>query len=302
MNHFTNYGLVQYCLDRLEYANCYMKDTCGQYITTLLIETKSIKNKDKWYTDERINKLKAIADRNVRAWDDIGIIKSYRFNDYTQSATRGYNSKYDMSILEIFEAATEKGTIDTMPDVPGLAVWMDNHIGVYIGHNEVIEVADDIDPNVVGAIYKRKLSDRKWTHWLRIPFINYNDTAISRNRPGEWVKEKKKLFEKSKGRLQYIFTDNNKNEHPSNEWYKINTNWYRFDKDGYMLTGWFRDKENSKWYYLSENKDTLGVMQKSKLIQKDGNIYYLMSDGTLMVNNTITFDLSADIDGVISIL
>lgn len=303
MNHFTNYGLVQYCLDRLEYSNCYMKDTYGQHITSILVEVKSLKNKDGWYTTERVNKLKTLADKNIRAWDDIGLIKSYRFNDYRQTSTRGFNNKYDMSVMEIFNIATEKGIISTMPEVPGLAVCTDNHIGVYIGNNEVIEAADDIEnSNKVGGIYKRKLSDRNWTHWLRIPFINYNDTVISRNRPGEWVKEKKHLFRESKNRLQYIFTDNDKNEHPSDEWYKILGFWYRFDKDGYMQTGWFRDKENNKWYYLSEDEDTLGIMQKSKLIGKDGSIYYLTSDGTLMVNNSATFELVADINGEITIV
>lgn len=35
--------------------------------------------------------------------------------------------------------ASVSGTIDTMPDIPGLAVWHDGHIGVYIGDGYVIE-------------------------------------------------------------------------------------------------------------------------------------------------------------------
>lgn len=34
--------------------------------------------------------------------------------------------------LDSFNASVS-GTIDTMPDIPGLAVWHDGHIGVYIG-------------------------------------------------------------------------------------------------------------------------------------------------------------------------
>ncbi len=34
----------------------------------------------------------------------------------------------------MFENAKVKGTIDTIPEVPGLAVWSDGHIGIYIGN------------------------------------------------------------------------------------------------------------------------------------------------------------------------
>lgn len=34
-------------------------------------------------------------------------------------------------------------------------------------------------------------------------------------------------------------------------WKQINDDWYVFDENGYMRTGWFKDGEN--WYYLKKD-------------------------------------------------
>ena len=54
--------------------------------------------------------------------------------------------------------------------------------------------------------------------------------------------------------------------------------WFRFDKDGRMLTGWFQDKDGS-WYYLNDASDgNLGMMLTGWQKTSDGNIYYLNPD------------------------
>ena len=55
-----------------------------------------------------------------------------------------------------------------MPDTPGLAVWMNGHIGVYIGNGEVIEAQ-----GTAYGVVKTQLSGRGWTNWLKIPNIKY---------------------------------------------------------------------------------------------------------------------------------
>ena len=69
----------------------------------------------------------------------------------------------------VYYNATVSGTIDTMPDIPGLAVWHDGHIGVYIGDGYVIEAM-----NTKKGVVKTKLEGRGWTHWLQIEYINYD--------------------------------------------------------------------------------------------------------------------------------
>ena len=65
--------------------------------------------------------------------------------------------------------AGRKGSIETMPDTPGLAVWKSGHIGVYIGNGEVIEAMD-----TRYGVVKTNLQGRGWSHWLEVPGIKYD--------------------------------------------------------------------------------------------------------------------------------
>lgn len=57
-----------------------------------------------------------------------------------------------------------------MPDMPGLAVRYDGHVGYYIGNGEVIE-----ERGFAYGCVKTKLKDRKWLHWYKFPCIDYGD-------------------------------------------------------------------------------------------------------------------------------
>lgn len=59
-------------------------------------------------------------------------------------------------------------SIDTIPEIPGLAVWHVGHIGIYIGDGKVVQAA-----NTKVGIILTNLSDTAWTHWLKVPYINY---------------------------------------------------------------------------------------------------------------------------------
>ena len=59
----------------------------------------------------------------------------------------------------------------------------------------------------------------------------------------------------------------------NNTWYNINGEWYYFDKQGYMVTGWFKSPYSGKWYYLDKIK---GNMVTNTVI--DG--YTILSDGS----------------------
>ena len=69
----------------------------------------------------------------------------------------------------MYRNATVKGSIDTIPEVPGLAVWHSGHIGVYIGNGQVIEAM-----GTKYGVVKTQLSQRNWTAWLEIPYISYD--------------------------------------------------------------------------------------------------------------------------------
>ena len=78
-----------------------------------------------------------------RTSDCVGLIKGYGWYDEESGTIKyGTNGMKDVTADGMFSAATEKGTINTMPDIPGLAVWHQGHIGVYIGNGYVIHAAN----------------------------------------------------------------------------------------------------------------------------------------------------------------
>lgn len=72
-----------------------------------------------------------------------------------------------------YNTAVMKGTITSIPEIPGLAVWRKGHIGIYIGNGSVIE-AKGMDYGVV----KTKLSTGTWTHWIKLKDIVYDYTPV----------------------------------------------------------------------------------------------------------------------------
>lgn len=105
-----------------------------------------------------------------RTADCVGLIKGYGWLDPdTLDIKYGTNGMPDIGANTMYHNATVSGPIDTIPDIPGLAVWMDGHIGVYIGNGEVIEAM-----GTKKGVVKTVLEGRGWTHWLEIPYIDYN--------------------------------------------------------------------------------------------------------------------------------
>ena len=102
--------------------------------------------------------------------DCVGLIKGYGWlNADTMEIEYGTNGMPDIGANQMYYNARHSGTIDTIPEVPGLAVWKLGHIGVYIGNGEVIEAM-----GTKYGVVKTQLQGRGWTHWLEIPYISYN--------------------------------------------------------------------------------------------------------------------------------
>ena len=105
-----------------------------------------------------------------RTTDCVGLIKGYGWlNPETLSIDYATNGMPDIGANQMYYSASVSGTIDTMPDTPGLAVWHDGHIGVYIGDGYVIEAM-----GTKYGVVKTELAGRGWTHWLEIEYINYD--------------------------------------------------------------------------------------------------------------------------------
>ena len=104
-----------------------------------------------------------------RTADCVGLIKSYEwFDPETETIQYASHGMPDVGAVQMYYAAAESGPIDTIPEIPGLAVWQSGHIGVYIGNGEVIEAM-----GTMYGVVKTRLDGSGWTHWLKVPYINY---------------------------------------------------------------------------------------------------------------------------------
>lgn len=109
-----------------------------------------------------------------RTADCVGFIKGYGWlNPDTHQIEYGTNGMPDIGADTMYANATEKGEIDTIPEIPGLAVWHQGHIGIYIGNGEVIEAM-----GTRYGVVKTQLSSSRWTHWLKIPYITYLESDV----------------------------------------------------------------------------------------------------------------------------
>ena len=130
-----------------------------------------------------------IAKKKVCA-DCVGLIKGYNWTNGGQGVIesigtdRTFSSKYgahgcpDKSANGMFSYAKSKGcawgTMDTLPEVPGIALRFDGHVGVYIGGGYAVE-----ERGFNYGCVKTKVSSRKWTHWYQLPFVDYGDAVFT---------------------------------------------------------------------------------------------------------------------------
>lgn len=108
-----------------------------------------------------------------RTADCSGLIRGYWWLDAeTQEIKYGSNGIPAMGADAMYQAATEKGSMSTMPEIPGLGVWHKGHIGIYIGNGEVVEAM-----STRKGVVRTQLASGHWTAWLKIPYINYIEST-----------------------------------------------------------------------------------------------------------------------------
>lgn len=154
-----------------------MQSIKGAEISTEALTDKTTKNNlDQQATlfpcnNEAGGEMRQVGEKwlGKRVCDCIGLIKSYAwYNADSGEIVAGSNGFTDCGANSIWSNVTESGPISNMPNTPGLAVWMDGHIGVYIGNGEVIEAQ-----GTAYGVVKTELNGRGWTKWLKIPNIKY---------------------------------------------------------------------------------------------------------------------------------
>lgn len=199
----TNLGLVEYAKHQL--GKPYWWGTFGQISTNSLYKQLKDRHPTQYTSNDFLNQL------GVKVHDCSGLIKGYLFSDEKENYKSSlYNVVIDCNI--VYNMCIDKGTIDTLLEIPGILVFLPGHVGIYIGNGEVIEARG----HAYGVV-TTKLKNRPWTHWGKCRYIDY----IEKSGDDEMIEKLKQEFgeENVEKALRKLILAVNNNSNPS-DWAK----------------------------------------------------------------------------------
>lgn len=159
----TAKGLIEYA--RKQLGNPYWYGCFGQKSTKALYTAKKKQYPKQYEWACPASQL------GKRVHDCVGLIKGYLWSD-TPTSVPKYNAKQDVSANGMLDACKKKGKIKDLPEVPGVLVFKDGHVGIYVGKGKVLEARG----HKYGVI-ESNLGDVKWTHYGYCPWIEYEKTT-----------------------------------------------------------------------------------------------------------------------------
>ena len=165
------------------YKTAYLWGTFGSPVTEQLI-TQKANQYPEWYTAARQSYFRSLVGKNYFAFDCVGLIKGILWG-WSGDASKSYGGAVyasggvpDVSADGMIKLC-QNGTSDFSSIIPGEAVWMEGHIGVYIGSGKVIECTPAWENGVqvtaclnIGPI--SGLNGRTWTKHGKLPYIYYS--------------------------------------------------------------------------------------------------------------------------------
>lgn len=184
--------LVNKCKDLVEHhATVYAYGCWGNQLTESLINAKA-KQYPWFYTDSKKAQLRAMTKLGYVVWgfDCVNMIKSILWGwcGNTSKATGGAvycsNGVPDENANTIFQNYCYDKTNDFSNIIPGEFVWMNGHIGVYVGDNIVVECTPAWQNKVQYTGLgnrggKAGYNTRTWTSHGKSKFIDYGSQPSS---------------------------------------------------------------------------------------------------------------------------
>lgn len=167
----TNIGLINFCMNALEAGSGYVYGAYGQDVTMSFLRRQQALYRTDPAANLSDSKIDFIFDTYAGkpAFDAAGLIKAYAWLDEDTGVIRySTNGFGDVGTTGMLESAEISGEIASIPEIPGLVVCMEGHIGVYIGNGEVIEAKGNRD-----GVVKTQLAEGAWTRWMQVPGITY---------------------------------------------------------------------------------------------------------------------------------
>lgn len=170
---FTGNDLANFAIMAYEKGTPYWYGTCWYKCTEDLLKTKT-KQYPSHYTSSRMPTYEKAIQQGKMCADCVGLIKGFfwSLNNTTTTKKANFSACPDYNANDFFDLCKEKGDIKTIPNVRGLVVWQQGHIGVYIGDGYAIEAR-----GFAYGVQKTEVAKRTWTKWGRLPerLLTYGD-------------------------------------------------------------------------------------------------------------------------------
>ena len=163
----TAASLVRHAKRCRDMETAYVWGGLGEIITLQDLEQKRSMYPDH-YPEEVWQRLTGLCGRGVRGFDCTGLIKNYLMGGIHGFR---YDPEQDRNSEMLLKTAACKGAMDTMPEEPGICLYMEGHVGIYIGNGDVIEAT--ANPRFGNGVVQTRLSDRQWSAWFSCPNIRY---------------------------------------------------------------------------------------------------------------------------------
>ncbi len=194
---YTAEGLAAYAEFCLGKKTKYMFGALMEPITEALIERVTSRYPSH-YPPERVEELRACIGTECYGTDCSGLIKSYYWGGI---GSEGYDEGTDWNSGRLLNGSVKRGGMKTLPEVPGICLYMKGHVGIYAGNGKVIQStrSEKFGDGVVCVA----LEDQKWLEWFFCPLLTYPElpkvnrgTAASNT--SKRSKSKKTMFVKLK--------------------------------------------------------------------------------------------------------
>lgn len=262
----TNIEFVNYMKTVLNKKTVYMWGDYGRKVTMNTINGKASQYPSH-YSRDLVNYLKTLIGQDYYGYDCCGLIKAYFMSDYGTTSVI-YDAKYDKDAYGITVGnASEKGYINSMPEIPGLLLYMKGHCGVYIGNGEVIEctASQSISKTKYGKVCLSKLTDRNWQFYTKskwLDYVNEEKPAITNEetyivQKGDTLTQISKKYNVNIDKLAKLNNIKNKNLiYTGTKLLIPSSNYYIVQKNDSLSS--IAKKYNTSWQELyNKNKDVI---------------------------------------------
>ncbi|MBQ9857232.1 MAG: peptidoglycan-binding protein [Clostridia bacterium] len=183
---FTNEHFAAFCQKMV--GQPYWYGTTGNRATESLLRRKTAQYPSHYTSSRKARYVKDIQNKAI-VCDCIGGSKAYAWTGGGDSLIKAlstgesFSSRYgangcpDKSANGMFSYAKSKGmpngAIKTLPDLPGVVLWKDGHVGYTVGGGWCVEWR-----SFSYGCVKTKIAQRNFQNWFYLPFINYGESEI----------------------------------------------------------------------------------------------------------------------------